>query len=82
MRELGVAAAVAVPKKRSPPLVVANHHTRLPFKTNSVYFVFAGLTLETAKRPANLAAEAARRGSGGAPRSGRRRPKKGEVIPL
>nr|TKW36663.1 hypothetical protein SEVIR_2G454300v2 [Setaria viridis] len=60
MRELGVAAAVAVHKKRSPPLVVAGHDTRLPFNTNSVDFVFAGRALDTAKRPADLATEAAR----------------------
>ncbi|CAM0145076.1 unnamed protein product [Urochloa decumbens] len=60
MRELGVAAALAVQKKPSLPLVVAGDDRRLPFKPNSVDFVFAGRALDSAKRPADLAAEAAR----------------------
>ncbi|KAF8749373.1 hypothetical protein HU200_012711 [Digitaria exilis] len=60
MRELGVAAAVAVQRKRSPPLVVAGDDRRLPFNHDSVDFVFAGRALDHAKRPADLAAEAAR----------------------
>nr|XP_034593485.1 uncharacterized protein LOC117855285 [Setaria viridis] len=64
MRELEVATAIAVHKKCSPPLVTS-HDTHLPFNTNSVGFVFAGRALDTAKRPADLAAKAARRGSAG-----------------
>ncbi|OEL15355.1 SNF2 domain-containing protein CLASSY 1 [Dichanthelium oligosanthes] len=60
MRELGVSAAVAVATKRSPPLLVAGHDRRLPFEASSVDFVFAGRALDSAKRPADLAAEAAR----------------------
>ncbi|PWZ39603.1 hypothetical protein Zm00014a_005411 [Zea mays] len=60
MRELGVARAVAVARKRAPPLVVAGHDRRLPFDASSVDFVFAGRALDAAKRPADLAAEAAR----------------------
>ncbi|CAN6220028.1 unnamed protein product [Urochloa humidicola] len=60
MRELGVAAAVAVRKRPSPPLVVAGDDRRLPFNSNSVDFVFAARALDSAKRPADLAAEAAR----------------------
>lgn len=60
MRELGVAAAVAVARKRAPPLVLAADGRRLPFKASSVDFVFAGRALDSAKRPADLAAEAAR----------------------
>jgi FkbM family methyltransferase len=60
MRELGVAKAVAVARKRAPPLVVAGDDRRLPFDASSVDFVFAGRALDAAKRPADLAAEAAR----------------------
>uniref|UniRef100_A0A0D9X385 Uncharacterized protein n=1 Tax=Leersia perrieri TaxID=77586 RepID=A0A0D9X385_9ORYZ len=60
MRELGVSAAVAVAKKRSPPLVVAGNDRRLPFPPASVDFVFAGRALDSSKRPSDLAAEAAR----------------------
>ena len=63
MRELGVAAAVAVAvhNNSSPsPLVVAGHHRRLPFNSGSVDFLFAGHALDSTKRPADLAAEAAR----------------------
>jgi FkbM family methyltransferase len=60
MRELGVPGAVAIAKKRSPPLVVAGDHRRLPFDDSSVDFVFAGRVLDSAKRPSSLAAEATR----------------------
>ncbi|GJN33496.1 hypothetical protein PR202_gb22105 [Eleusine coracana subsp. coracana] len=60
LRELGVSAAVAVAKKRAPPLVVAGNERRLPFHDSSVDFVFAGRALDSAKRPSDLAAEAAR----------------------
>lgn len=60
MRELGVAKAVAVGRRRAPPLVVAGGDRRLPFDSSSADFVFAGRALDAAKRPADLAAEAAR----------------------
>ncbi|KAG8099014.1 hypothetical protein GUJ93_ZPchr0013g36051 [Zizania palustris] len=60
LRELGVSAAVAVAKKRSPPLVVAGDDRRLPFQPSSVDFVFAGRALDSSKRPSDLAAEASR----------------------
>ncbi|XP_047066125.1 uncharacterized protein LOC124674130 [Lolium rigidum] len=60
LRELGVSGAVAVAKKRSPPLAVAGDDRRLPFPASSVDFVFAGRALDTSKHPSDLAAEAAR----------------------
>lgn len=60
LRELGVASAVAVAKKRSSPLAVAGNDRHLPFPESSVDFVFAGRALDSSKRPADLAGEAAR----------------------
>ncbi|TVU33763.1 hypothetical protein EJB05_15570, partial [Eragrostis curvula] len=60
LRKVDVSGAVAVAKKRSPPLVVAGDERRLPFESNSVNFVFAGRALDSAKHPSDLAAEAAR----------------------
>lgn len=60
LRELGVAGAVAVAKRRSPPLAVAGDDRRLPFEPSSVDFVFAGRALDSSKRPSDLAGEAAR----------------------
>uniref|UniRef100_A0ACD5YZK5 Uncharacterized protein n=1 Tax=Avena sativa TaxID=4498 RepID=A0ACD5YZK5_AVESA len=60
LRELGVPGAVAVAKKRAPPLVVAGDDRRLPFQESSVDFVFAGRALDSSKRPSDLAGEAAR----------------------
>ncbi|WVZ56630.1 hypothetical protein U9M48_007126 [Paspalum notatum var. saurae] len=60
LRELGVVGAVAVAKKRSPPLAVAGNDHRLPFPDSSVDFVFAGRALDVSKRQADLASEVAR----------------------
>jgi FkbM family methyltransferase len=60
LRELGVAGAVAVARKRSPPLSLAGDDRSLPFPTSSVDFVFADRALDSSKRPADLAGEAAR----------------------
>ncbi|RLN17018.1 uncharacterized protein C2845_PM02G28950 [Panicum miliaceum] len=60
LRELGVVGAVAVARKRSPPLDVAGNGRRLPFPDSSVDFVFAGRALDNTKRQADLASEAAR----------------------
>ncbi|KAL6896676.1 hypothetical protein ACP4OV_007248 [Aristida adscensionis] len=60
LRELGVSGAVAVAKKRSTPLVVAGDERRLPFGPASVDFIFAAGALDSARRPSDLAAEAAR----------------------
>uniref|UniRef100_A0A0E0EGH0 Uncharacterized protein n=1 Tax=Oryza meridionalis TaxID=40149 RepID=A0A0E0EGH0_9ORYZ len=60
MRELGVSTAVAVARKRSPPLAVAGNDRRLPFPDSSIDFVFAARALDSSKRPADLAAESAR----------------------
>ncbi|KAJ1297552.1 hypothetical protein BS78_01G385200 [Paspalum vaginatum] len=60
LRELGVVGAVAVAKKRSPPLAVAGNDRRLPFPDSSVDFVSAGRALDFSKRQADLASEAAR----------------------
>ena len=60
LRELGVVGAVAVTRKRSPPLAVAGNDRRLPFPDSSVDFVFAGRALDRTKRQADLASEAAR----------------------
>ncbi|KAL6657245.1 hypothetical protein ACP70R_005025 [Stipagrostis hirtigluma subsp. patula] len=60
LRELGVRGAVAVARRRAPPLAVAGDDRRLPFGAASVDFVFAGRALDSARRPADLAAEAAR----------------------
>ncbi|KAJ1255780.1 hypothetical protein BS78_K162900 [Paspalum vaginatum] len=60
MRELGVADAVAVAGKRAPPLVLAGDDRSLPFEASSVDFVYAGRALDSSRRPAHLAAEAAR----------------------
>lgn len=60
LRELGVSGAVAVARKRSPPLVVAGDDRILPFPAASVDFVFAGRALDSSKRPAELAGESAR----------------------
>ena len=60
LRELGVSGAVAVAKKRSPPLAVAGDDRRLPFPASAVDFVFAGRALDASKRPSDLSREAAR----------------------
>ncbi|KAL6902296.1 hypothetical protein ACP4OV_005172 [Aristida adscensionis] len=60
LRELGVVGAVAVARKRSPPLAVAGSDRHLPFPDASVEFVFAGRAMDSSKHPADLAAEAAR----------------------
>ncbi|KAL6648302.1 hypothetical protein ACP70R_012526 [Stipagrostis hirtigluma subsp. patula] len=60
LRELGVVGAVAVARKRYPPLAVAGNDRHLPFPDSSVEFVFAGRALDSSKRPADLAGEAAR----------------------
>ena len=52
LRELGVVGAVAVARKRSPPLAVAGNDRRLPFLDSSVDFVFAGAP-STTRRPAS-----------------------------
>ena len=59
LRELGVFGAVAVAKKRSPPLTVAGSDHQLPFPDSSVDFIFAGRALDSSKRQADLATEAA-----------------------
>jgi FkbM family methyltransferase len=60
LRELGVFGAIAVAKKRSPPLAVAGSHHQLPFPDSSVDFIFAGRALDSSKCQADLATEAAR----------------------
>ncbi|XP_047066236.1 uncharacterized protein LOC124674239 [Lolium rigidum] len=60
LRELGVPGAVAVARKRAPPLAVAGDDRRLPFTSSSVDFVFAGRALDASKHPSDLAGEAAR----------------------
>ena len=60
LRELGVFGAVAVAKKRSSPLAVAGSDHQLPFPDSSVDFIFAGRALDSSKRQADLATEAAR----------------------
>uniref|UniRef100_A0A0D9YIP1 Uncharacterized protein n=1 Tax=Oryza glumipatula TaxID=40148 RepID=A0A0D9YIP1_9ORYZ len=39
MRELSVSTAVAVARKRSPPLAIAGNDRRLPFPDSSVDFI-------------------------------------------
>ncbi|WOL04607.1 hypothetical protein Cni_G13329 [Canna indica] len=61
LKEIGVSDAVGVAKKSAPPLVVAGGDPlRLPFKNYTFDFVFAGLSLDRSKHPADLAAEITR----------------------
>uniref|UniRef100_R7WB32 Uncharacterized protein n=1 Tax=Aegilops tauschii TaxID=37682 RepID=R7WB32_AEGTA len=59
LQELGLAGAVPVARRSSPPLAVAGDDRRLPFESSSVHFVSTGHALDSSKRPSNLAGEAA-----------------------
>ncbi|KAL2337654.1 hypothetical protein Fmac_012100 [Flemingia macrophylla] len=61
LREVGVADAVGISKKASPPLVKSGETRRIPFANGTFDFVFAGDgALEKAPRPAEFAAEVSR----------------------
>ncbi|RDX58462.1 hypothetical protein CR513_62222, partial [Mucuna pruriens] len=61
LREIGVAKAVGISKKASPPLVKAGVTRRIPFANGTFDFVFAGDgALERSPWPAEFAAEVAR----------------------
>ncbi|KAK7390274.1 hypothetical protein VNO78_25573 [Psophocarpus tetragonolobus] len=61
LREIGVADAVGISKKASPPLVKSGEGRRIPFADGTFDFVFAGdSALERSPQPAEFAAEVAR----------------------
>lgn len=60
LKEIGVADALGISNKKSPPLVLAGDIFHQPFGDNSFDFVFVGFMLDQTRRPADLAGEIGR----------------------
>ncbi|PKA67118.1 hypothetical protein AXF42_Ash004610 [Apostasia shenzhenica] len=60
LKEIGVADAVGIAKKKSPPLVIAGDIFHQPFGNYTFDFVFAGCIFDLTRRPATLTDEIVR----------------------